>query len=131
MTKSTQRWKAFIINVIGSASEVPQAVHYLSESLSSEGLSILHISTYETEVFLVQEQDVSKACQIFKRIDSKQKLTDFHEKSEAKLFENSINPPSPSTIREGFVLQVLPNLMKLARLSDQRTIESISQILVS
>ena len=38
----------------GSAEEFPGAVHHLAESLSAEGMSILHISTFESEVFLVQ-----------------------------------------------------------------------------
>lgn len=63
---SPQKWRAFVINVVGSAAEFPGAVHYLADSLSNAGLSILHISTFEYEVFLVQEQDISKACEVFR-----------------------------------------------------------------
>jgi hypothetical protein len=57
---SSQKWISLIINVIGSAGEIPGAVFYLSNALSKEGLSILHISTFDSEVFLVQEQDVDR-----------------------------------------------------------------------
>ena len=66
ITISPQKWRAFVINVVGSAAEFPGAVHFLADSLSNAGLSILHISTFEYEVFLVQEQDISKACDVFR-----------------------------------------------------------------
>ena len=66
ITISAQKWRAFVINVVGSAAEFPGAVHFLADSLSNAGLSILHISTFEYEVFLVQEQDISKACDVFR-----------------------------------------------------------------
>jgi len=79
---SPQRWLALIINVIGTANEFPGAVYYLAQTLAKEKLrllllasvfllyllslfliiSILHISTFESEVFLVQEQDIERAC---------------------------------------------------------------------
>ena len=52
-------------------------VHYLADSLSRAGLSILHISTFEYEVFLVQEQDIEKACAVFRRSDSPSELLAF------------------------------------------------------
>ena len=64
---SKQQWRAFIVNVIVSAAEFPGVVHYLADSLSRDGLSILHISTFESEVFLIQEQDIERACDIFRR----------------------------------------------------------------
>lgn len=57
---SPQLWIPLIINLIGSAGELPGVVFYLANSLSKEGLSILHISTFDSEVFLVQEQDIDK-----------------------------------------------------------------------
>jgi pectin methylesterase-like acyl-CoA thioesterase len=71
---SPQKWRAFVIVLSISAIEFPGAVHYLADSLSQEGLSILHISTFESEVFLVQEQDIEKACNVFRRSESPSKL---------------------------------------------------------
>jgi ACT domain len=76
---NTQHWRAFIINVVGSAAEFPGAVHYLADSLSQEGLSILHISTFESEVFLVQEQDLERACAIFRRTENPNELAGLME----------------------------------------------------
>eukprot|EP01036_Dinobryon_divergens_P018046 gene18046-24563_t len=61
---SSQRWKALVIQIIGSVTQFPGAVHHLANSLSSRGLSILHISTFEREIFLVQEHDMEIACDV-------------------------------------------------------------------
>ena len=57
---SPLRWISLIINANSSASELPGVVFYLSNALSSEGISILHISTFDSEVFLVQEFDIDR-----------------------------------------------------------------------
>lgn len=67
---------------MGSAAEFPGAVHYLADSLSQEGLSILHISTFESEVFLVQEQDLERACAIFRRTGSPKELAGLIEQGQ-------------------------------------------------
>lgn len=79
---SSQKWRAFVINVVGSAIEFPGAVHYLADSLSQEGLSILHISTFESEVFLVQEEDIEKACIVFRRSESPSILAGLKQNAE-------------------------------------------------
>jgi len=71
-----QRWFAYIINVIGSATEVPAAVYSLANSLACESISVLHISTFESEVFLIQEKDIEKADRVF------QKTQDIKDNSE-------------------------------------------------
>jgi hypothetical protein len=68
-TKSPFFWKAFIIRVGKSAVEVPGVVYSLASSLSNQGLSILHISTFESEIFLIQEPDLEKACKILKEFE--------------------------------------------------------------
>ena len=68
-TLSPHYWQAFIIQVTGSAYEVPGAVYCLANSLSIEGLSILHISTFESEVFLIQKPDIHRAIEILKRFE--------------------------------------------------------------
>lgn len=81
---SPQRWRAFVIKVVGAAVELPGAVHYLADSLSKEGLSILHISTFESEVFLVQEQDIEKACSVFRKSAGPQELASFVLEAQRK-----------------------------------------------
>lgn len=65
MAISQQRWVALIINVVGAA-EFPGIVNYYAILLSQAGLSILHISTFESEVFLIQENDIEKACDVMR-----------------------------------------------------------------
>lgn len=72
-TLSPSSWRAIAIDLTGSAYEVPGAVYYLANSLSREGLSILHISTFESEVFLVQEPDLHKVCAILKEFQNADK----------------------------------------------------------
>lgn len=74
-TRSPFNWKAFLINMRGSAIEVPGAVYCLANALSSEGLSILHISTFEFEVFLIQEPDLERAIKILKEFENPQRIT--------------------------------------------------------
>jgi hypothetical protein len=90
---SPQKWRAFVIKVVGSAVEFPCAVHYLADSLSKEGLSILHISTFESEVFLVQEQDCEKACIVFRKSDSPKELASLIQEAQRKrtLSGNNLN----------------------------------------
>lgn len=124
MIKSPQKWKSFIINVVGSATEVPGAISYLSNYLTREGMSILHISTYESEVFLVQEQDVEKAFKVFKKVDHPNQVSSFQTKMDQMLRADNI-------IREGFILQVLHKPVMLAKLSEQSNFSKISSTLVS
>ena len=90
---SPQRWRAFVIKVVGSTEEFPGAVHYLADSLSKEGLSILHISTFESEVFLVQEQDIEKACAVFRRSEGPKELASLIQEAQRKrtLSGNNLN----------------------------------------
>lgn len=77
-----------MINVVGAAM-FPGAVHYLADSLSSAGLSILHISTFEYEVFLVQEQDIERACSVFRTADSPVKLASIIQEAHRKRASSS------------------------------------------
>lgn len=158
MFVSPQKWKAFVINVIGSASEVPGAIYYLSKSLSIEGMSILHISTYQSEVFLVQEPDIEKAIAVFHRLDNPKDVENiFNQKridmeniitNENKNDENLVDSKNENSDkdtslsqsledtaainkREEFILQVLPDHVILTKLSDQFSFNQISSELVS
>jgi hypothetical protein len=80
-TVSPQLWRALAINVTGPAYELPGAVYYLADILSGAGFSIFHISTYESEVFLIQEQDIDRACKILQDSGSSDKVNQFLERS--------------------------------------------------
>ena len=127
MVTSPQKWKAFVINVIGTATEAPGAICYLSDYLSKEGMSILHISTYESEVFLVQEKDVENAFQVFKKIHNPDQISSWL----LKLKQTLNQAEQERNIRDGFALHVLPKHVMLTRLSDHSSIEQISSTLVS
>lgn len=76
-TISPQYWRAVIINISDSAFEYPGTVYFLANVLSDEGLSILHISTFESEVFLIQEMNVERACSILQNVDKGGRLEKF------------------------------------------------------
>jgi hypothetical protein len=87
--KSNIKWYYFIINVISS--DFPGAVNYLSDSLSKEGISILHISTFESEVFLVQENDIERACEVFRIVTNINVFSEIKKQEQVKqnLYLNS------------------------------------------
>jgi hypothetical protein len=66
LTLSSENWCALIINLTGNEYEFPGAVAYLSGTLSEHNISIFHLSTFDSEVFLVQEPDFEKAKQILR-----------------------------------------------------------------
>ena len=129
-----QKWRAFVINVYGgwtggsggSAEEFPGAVHYLADSLSSEGMSILHISTFESEVFLVQEQDIEKACTVLRRAERPKELAGLLEQRQQQRQESEIDRP----VKEGLMLCVVPGQVMLARLSNEYTLSQLSDVLI-
>lgn len=83
-TLSPQLWKALVINVTGSAGEFPGAVYYLADILSTQGFSIFHISTYESEIFLVQEKDIDQVSNVLKESIKPEKVNEFLERSIRK-----------------------------------------------
>ena len=118
MVVSKQKWKAFLITVVGW--ELPGAVYYLADRLSQEGVSILHISTFDSEIFLVQEQDVARASSVFRRT------------------ENGLKERVPQTMtargknggfKEGFELKVLPGNFFLTKVADGAALASCSAAL--
>ncbi len=132
---SSSTWKAFVINVIGSATEVPGAICYLADKLAKENISILHVSTYQSEVFLVQENDVDKASTVFKSCDSVKQLSEFITSLSDSGGNNNNNNNNCNTnvtnIRDGFELQILPNHVVLSRLcNNQSSMEQIAPILI-
>jgi hypothetical protein len=121
MIASKQRWKAFIITMVGS--EFPGAVYYLADSLSKEGMSILHISTFESEVFLVQEQDVDRACSVLRRMEDPKRLEQMRNLADHQQARNE------SPYREGFELNVLPGNFYLTKLDDSAQLSSCASVL--
>ena len=147
---SPKIWKALVINVVGSATEFPGAVYLLSNILSEENISILHISTFESEILLVQEQDIDKACNLLQSNPKLNELPSFLRKNknstndlETNLKEelaeisidnsedNSLSKSSESQFSNGFVLNVLPSSVILARLSEDCKLSDCGEIIVS
>ena len=65
---SHKKWRALVVDVVGSAAEFPGAVYFLANTLSASEISILHISTFESEIIMVQEEDALKACEVLKKV---------------------------------------------------------------
>lgn len=133
-------------------------MHYLADSLSQEGLSILHISTFESEVFLVQEQDIEKACAVFRKSESPVEIASLIQEAQRKrtlsgntngsishTAENHGSDPENGDsffvgdaldisnippFKQGFELLVLPGHVMLARLNDDFPLLECSAILV-
>ena len=78
-----QLWKALVVNVKGAAYELPGAVYYLANILSEAQFSIFHISTFESEIFLVQEKDIERASIILKDAISPNKVNQFFERKNS------------------------------------------------
>jgi len=145
--------------VIGTASEFPGTVYFLASRLSSRGLSIFHISTFESEVFLIQDTDVLKATNILRSIDIDDILgetgdrlisdadqqppvslptkTDLEvEVSEA---EDQVNldlswiapKEDRKDLEDSFHLTVLPHAVVLAKLNNEFDLSACSTLLVS
>ena len=125
MIVSKQRWKAFIITVIGW--ELPGAVYYLADTLSREGMSILHISTFDSEVFLVQEQDVDRACAVLRKTENFKEME--RELRMSKQEQRHSNNGDSKVFKEGFELKVLPGNFFLTKLADGASLSSCSAAL--
>ena len=138
---SSQRWKALVINVVGSAAEFPGAVYFLADILSKENISILHISTFESEILLVQDGDIEAACQLLQsqnlqklpsslrrmRSNSEDGLSKAIDACETEL---SRKTREETRFKDGFVLSALPKPVMLARLSEDFTLSQCGDILV-
>ena len=131
---SDELWRALIIHVVGSASQFPAAVYHLANSLSSNGISILHISTFEHEIFLVREKDVESAYTVL-HLAPAPNMASIHDEDTKPLIipDTNLIPPhitideSPSN---GFKLCILPGYVMLARLSDDSFFDQCREVLV-
>jgi hypothetical protein len=155
---SPSRWRALEINVVGSATEFPGAVYFLADTLSKSNISILHISTFESEIFLVQEQDIDSACEVLRNRTetlSKYDLAKILRRNSSSA--NNVGEPEgisaltvsePRSVelgltnvdatslcenmrfKDGFVLCALPCSVMLARLSEDFSMHQCGEILV-
>jgi len=158
-TVSPQLWRPLIINVTGTASEFPGTVYFLASRLSSEGLSIFHISTFESEVFLIQDTDVVKATNILQSINIDDILGESGDRhvfdadqrspvsSSTKTFpeevvseaEDQVNldlswiapKENRKDLEDTFHLVVLPHAVVLAKLNNDFDLSTCSTLLVS
>jgi hypothetical protein len=143
---SAQRWKALVINVVGSAAEFPGAVFFLADILSKENISILHISTFESEIFLVQDENIEAACQLLQS-ENIQKLPGYLRRNAGSSSGDRLDKMASSDadgvtevqkkvsvdtkkFKDGFVLSALPNSVLLARLSEDYKLSQCGDILV-
>lgn len=153
---SPKKWRALNVDVVGSATEFPGAVYFLANTLSEINISILHISTFESEILLVQEQDIEAACKLLQSLPTK--IPSFlrrnagsgsslvQEVDEAALAETykpleaaaevedkkeliDLESVSVGKFKEGFVLSVLPSSVMLARLSEDFKLSDCGDIL--
>lgn len=145
MSKSPQKWVSLVINVTGNASELPGIVFYLANALSREKMSILHISTFESEVFLVQEKDIDKACAILSTVGTQKLYTEIMDRNTKRTLSGSggggffgvpdVVDATPSVeepgLKEGFSLTVLESRVLLARLNRDFPFQECSSALVS
>ena len=118
-----QRWRALVIHVIGSVTQLPGAVHLLANMLSVRGISILHISTFEREIFLVQEHDLDVACELLKKATSSNEFIMSSHDMQPKL-------RAPTSESDNFILKVLPGFVLLVKLRDKSDFDKCGDILV-
>jgi hypothetical protein len=86
-------WRAFEFNLGHTVADVPGVVYHLAKLMADDDISVLHMSTYGTEIFLVQEHmlDRAVAC-IRKKVDSTLNVV---------LEQRSSSAPAASTDSEG------------------------------
>ena len=60
------QWRAIHLHFGGVANEMPGTINTMAKILSDHGVSILHVSTYGSEVFLVRSEDLAGALECFR-----------------------------------------------------------------
>jgi len=134
-----QRWRAFLIHIIGSATQFPNVVFHLANNLSRNGISILHISTFENEIFLVQESDVDRATLVLEETSVPEygvepNFTQINYNNDNSTASTSGLQEDESTSQMSdsnkFKLCVLPGYVNLCKLSNISRFSECSDILV-
>ncbi|OWZ16983.1 hypothetical protein PHMEG_0009140 [Phytophthora megakarya] len=118
ITVAPQSWRAIQIHLGPMVAEFPGVVSFLSKLLADENISILNMSTYDTDVIFVQEQHLEAAISCLQTKLSR----GMHGLMEAKEAENAlsecepISTEPPSRVGDGQYLTVYPESLVLVRL---------------
>jgi len=137
LTVSSQNWRAFVIHVVGSVTQYPGAVHHLGSLLSDKGISIFHISTFDKEIFLIREQDVTETCDILRQASVSDHFPARQEGSQdfssTSSHDTVSEPPDSEPIlpsMSSFSLGVLPGSVMIAKLRDDTEFSKCGDILL-
>ncbi|RLN47089.1 hypothetical protein BBJ29_002508 [Phytophthora kernoviae] len=129
ITVAPQSWRAIQIHLGPMVAEFPGVVSFLSKLLADDHISILNMSTYDTDVIFVQEQHLEAAISCLQLKLSR----GLHGLKEAKDAENALsdreptsptdaaedagaNEISPSNVGDGQYLTLYPESLVLVRL---------------
>ncbi|KAG7395935.1 GATS protein-like 3 [Phytophthora boehmeriae] len=128
ITVAPQSWRAIQIHLGPMVAEFPGVVSFLSKLLADDHISILNMSTYDTDVIFVQEQHLEAAISCLQLKLSR----GLHGLKEAKDAENAVSDRepssptdaaeeagvsvSPSNVGDGQYLTVYPESLVLVRL---------------
>ncbi|KAE8887404.1 hypothetical protein PF005_g3450 [Phytophthora fragariae] len=128
ITVAPQSWRAIQIHLGPMVAEFPGVVSFLSKLLADDHISILNMSTYDTDVIFVQEQDLEAAisCLQSKLSRGLHGLKEAKDKeAENALSDREVSSPTenteanedlPSRVGDGQYLTVYPESLVLVRL---------------
>ncbi|KAI9991275.1 hypothetical protein PInf_018922 [Phytophthora infestans] len=127
ITVAPQSWRAIQIHLGPMVAEFPGVVSFLSKLLADDHISILNMSTYDTDVIFVQELHLEAAISCLQSKLSR----GLHGLKEAKDAENALSDREPtssdaaesceeaasaSRVGDGQYLRVYPDSLVLVRL---------------
>eukprot|EP00644_Phytophthora_capsici_P016760 jgi/Phyca11/19392/fgenesh1_pg.PHYCAscaffold_47_\ len=143
ITVAPQSWRAIQIHLGPMVAEFPGVVSFLSKLLADEHISILNMSTYDTDVIFVQEMHLENAIACLQSKLSR----GLHGLKEAKDAENALSDresmsltdageeagalANASRVGDGQYLTVYPESLVLVRLQKDtlRATEEVSLIM--
>lgn len=114
-------WRAFEFNLGHTVADVPGVVYHLAKLMADDDISVLHMSTYGTEIFLVQERVLPRAVAcIRKKVDSTLNVV---------LEQRSSSAPAASTDSEGSTSPSSPKLSGAGQAGSADAAAEASEIL--
>ncbi|KAG7391074.1 GATS protein-like 3 [Phytophthora pseudosyringae] len=126
ITVAPQSWRAIQIHLGPMVAEFPGVVSFLSKLLADDHISILNMSTYDTDVIFVQEQHLEAAISCL-QLKLSRGLHGLKEEAENALSDRELTSPtegaeeagalvSASRVGDGQYLTVYPESLVLVRL---------------
>ncbi|KAL7993550.1 putative CASTOR, ACT domain-containing protein [Plasmopara halstedii] len=125
ITVAPQSWRAIQIHLGPMVAEFPGVVRFLSKLLADDHISILNMSTYDTDVIFVQEHHLKTAISCLQLKLSR----GLHGLKEAKEAENARAPPNYSC-DAGESGEVTGGLVSAVRLGDGQYLTVYAESLV-